>query len=227
MYFFCMVLGSLPFLILPSILFTFWKLVFHGEEHHQSHSRVTPNYFLRRTFGQFRAQLLTDASYKGKVIVLWYLFSCIHMFCSCDSEILGTDFILRLKKNQNAAPESWFDALLTRIISPSPELIFICHQSASSPKTLASIWSSFRLSMCGLPPPNKLRQVSIIRNLPSYHLPPYFRFWDACRIHKSRNWSRLPQRLFMLKSVVVSLCIDWFSSILFTCVCMYVCRYVF
>lgn len=88
-------------------------------------------------------------------------------------------FKLGYKKIQNAAPESWFEALLTHIISPFPELIFICHQSASSPKTLESIWSSFRSCVCGFPPPTKSRQVSIIRNLPSSHLPPSCRFWDA------------------------------------------------
>lgn len=64
-----------PFHILPSTLFAFWKLVFHGEEHHQSNSRDALNYFLHTTFGQCRAQLLTDVSYKGKAL-LWCLLSC-------------------------------------------------------------------------------------------------------------------------------------------------------
>lgn len=89
-----------PFPIRPSILFSFEKLVFHAEEHHRSSSKITPNYFLQRTFGQFRVQLLTDASYKGNVIILWYLLPCIHMSL-WQWNAMNWLFILKFKTKQN------------------------------------------------------------------------------------------------------------------------------
>lgn len=69
-------------------------------------SKITPNCFLCRTFGQFSAQLLTEASFKGKVIVLWRLLSCVHRLCTRDSEICElTFYILKLKKNPECC--SW------------------------------------------------------------------------------------------------------------------------
>lgn len=115
-----------PFNILPSIVFAFWKFVFHGEEHHQSNSRITPNYLHCRIFGHFRAQLLTDASYTGKVIILWYLLSCIYKLCSCDREICELTFYTKVKRNPGCGTESWSDVYYFSLSGVNFHLPSIC-----------------------------------------------------------------------------------------------------
>lgn len=97
----------------------FEKLVFHGEEHHQSNSKKkSPKYFIHRTFGQFRVQLLTDASYKGKCILLWEWLSWIHTTILWPWMTKNWLYSKVRRKIWNAEPESSFDALPTHSFSP-------------------------------------------------------------------------------------------------------------
>lgn len=120
--------------ILPSILFAFWKLVFHSEEHHQSNSRITPKYLLLRIFGHLIAQL-------------WLMQVTRKKLSSCDTDSLAVTssasvtgksmswlFIPRLKEIHNVALKVDLMLCWCVISSPFPELISLAINLPPDPK---------------------------------------------------------------------------------------------
>ena len=93
-----------PFNILPSIEFAFWKFVFHGEEHHQSNSKITPNYLHCRIFGH----VLEPSCWPMKV-TREKLSSCdtyslaFTSYAPVTGKSMSWLFILRLKEIQDVA----------------------------------------------------------------------------------------------------------------------------